>query len=804
MAATFSLLALTLCFLSCSPLIYSFSTVAISESSNFTLICALQDSSSHNNSYLNCTTFPFAFQIPSIPLNQSLAGIVAGDGFLCALRSSASVMRCWRFNSCSIPPPKRIYRGHPLIQLDAGNSHICGVFKGSKSNDFYCWWQWHGFSGQISASNGIAVGEDFICGLSEWKKIECLQPKQSIGRKNSVVGHEPNGSYIAIAAGFERACAISTNGSINCWGNTKREAPEGNFTSLAMGENRSCALRTNETVVCWGEDSNFSLPESLRSTKFLAIEAKRSVFCGIELSNYSLYCWGNEILNSNPLVFLNVMPGPCISSCPANSSPLPNYGAFCSQGLKICIPSIPPPAPAQQPPPPPPLPPPPPPQRAPRGNGPWKDKKNIAFLVVGCVGSLSLALVLCFLFYRYCNIRGCRVHDSGRLDEEEEGEPPRHSHDQALPEQTAAQREPSKLEKRLSNLLSMGNGGGHLEEFSLNSLLEATNNFSDEYRIGTGSFGSVYRAKLDDGRQVAVKRAEKSSSLQALPFFHTRRQDQEDKDDAFHNELVSLSRLNHKNLVRLLGYCFDEENIERILVYEYMENGTLYDHLHKLEVSAMMSWAARIRAALDAARGIEYLHVYVDPPIVHRDIKSSNILLDAMWVAKVSDFGLSLSLMGGEDEEDEYQDEEIQEEIQPQHRARPAGTIGYMDPEYYRLQQLTTKTDVFSFGVVLLELLSGCKAIHLNEDGMPRNVVDLVVPYINRDEIHRILDPRIPPPTPFEIEAIAYVGYLAADCVLLQGRDRPTMTEIVNRLQAALAASLVPPSLQRSFSSTGS
>jgi serine/threonine protein kinase len=251
---------------------------------------------------------------------------------------------------------------------------------------------------------------------------------------------------------------------------------------------------------------------------------------------------------------------------------------------------------------------------------------------------------------------------------------------------------------------------------------------------------------------------------------------QEDNDSAFVNELESLSRLHHKNLVKLLG--FYEDKNERILVYEYMNNGSLNDHLHKFQTSTIMSWSGRIKVALDAARGIEYLHKYAMPPIIHRDIKTSNILLDSKCVAKVADFGLSL--MGPEDEESHIS-------------LLAAGTVGYMDPEYYRLQHLTTKSDVYSFGVVLLELLSGYKAIHKNENGVPRNVVDFVVPFIVQDEIHRILDPKLPPPTPFEIEGVAFVGYLACDCVRLEGRDRPSMSHVVNSLEKALEACLAQP-----------
>ena len=159
-----------------------------------------------------------------------------------------------------------------------------------------------------------------------------------------------------------------------------------------------------------------------------------------------------------------------------------------------------------------------------------------------------------------------------------------------------------------------------LKEFRLQMLLEATHNFSEDHKIRTGSFSSVHRATLDDGQVVAIKRAQLSMST---PFVTKLK----DNKNAIKNESEDLSRLNHKNLVRLLGFC-EDRNV-RVVVYEYMENGTLHDHLHKLQNTPLISWAARIKVALDAAKGIEYLHAYALPPIVHCDIKSSNILLDA-------------------------------------------------------------------------------------------------------------------------------------------------------------------------------
>ncbi|XP_019161004.1 PREDICTED: serine/threonine-protein kinase-like protein CCR4 [Ipomoea nil] len=277
---------------------------------------------------------------------------------------------------------------------------------------------------------------------------------------------------------------------------------------------------------------------------------------------------------------------------------------------------------------------------------------------------------------------------------------------------------------------------------SLQVLQQVTNNFSEEHRISEGSFRSVYHATLEDGRRVAIKRAEFGSGI---------RYRQEDNDNAFLNELEFLSRLHHKNLVNLLGYC--EDNNER------------------LESSQLMSWTARIRVAIDSAGGIEYLHEHAVPQVIYRDIKSSNILLDNSWTAKVSDFGLSL--MGPQDDKSHLS-------------LQAAGTMGYLDTEYYMMKVLTTKSDVYSFGVVLLELLLGKKAIHNSDDGEARNVVSYAVPNIQQDNIAWILDRRVPPSTPFKIDAITYIGYIAVDYVKQHCRDRPTMTEILNKLERAL------------------
>lgn len=304
------------------------------------------------------------------------------------------------------------------------------------------------------------------------------------------------------------------------------------------------------------------------------------------------------------------------------------------------------------------------------------------------------------------------------------------------------------------------------EHFTFSDLAAATKDFAMENKIGAGSFGTVYKGKLPDGREVAIKRSENSPKTKKM----------QEKESAFQSELSFLSRLHHKHLVSLVGYC--EEREERLLVYEYMKNGALYDHLHSKDLQdspVLSSWKMRIKVLLDASRGIEYLHNYAVPPIIHRDIKSSNILLDANWVARVSDFGLSL----------------MEPENDSEHLSmRAAGTVGYMDPEYYGFHHLTVKSDVYGLGVVMLEVLTGRRAIFKSEEpeggGSPVSVVDYAMPSIVQGEIWRVLDPRAGPPGAHEAEAVELVANMAVHCVSLEGKERPSMMDIVSNLESAL------------------
>ncbi|KAG0490495.1 hypothetical protein HPP92_007358 [Vanilla planifolia] len=256
----------------------------------------------------------------------------------------------------------------------------------------------------------------------------------------------------------------------------------------------------------------------------------------------------------------------------------------------------------------------------------------------------------------------------------------------------------------------------------------------------------VYRGILNDGHLVAVKRAQQGAM----------RDGQE-----FKNEVELLSRVHHKNLVSLVGFCFDKG--EQMLVYEYIPNGSLKDNLSG-QSGVRLDWKRRLKVALGTAKGLVYLHELANPAIVHRDVKSSNILLDSHFNAKVSDFGLSKPL--GDDKGTHV-------------TTQVKGTMGYLDPEYYMTQQLTEKSDVYSFGVLLLELITGKKPL---EKG--RYVVREVKLTMDRTKdlygLHKLLDPALRLETILGLERFVD---LALHCVQDLGADRPTMGQVVKELE---------------------
>ncbi|KAM0861030.1 hypothetical protein ACQ4PT_046152 [Festuca glaucescens] len=285
--------------------------------------------------------------------------------------------------------------------------------------------------------------------------------------------------------------------------------------------------------------------------------------------------------------------------------------------------------------------------------------------------------------------------------------------------------------------------------FRLCDLEVATKNFAN--RIGSGGFGIVYYGKLSDEREIAVKVPTNDS-------YQGKKQ--------FTNEVSLLSRIHHRNLVAFLGYC--HEDGRNILVYEFMMNGTLKEHLHGRDKH--ISWIQRLEIAEDSAKGIEYLHSGCTPSIIHRDIKTSNILLDKQMRAKVSDFGLSKF---------------VADESHASTNVR--GTLGYLDPQYYTSQQLTEKSDIYSFGIILLELISGRPPISTMTFGEDfRNIGPWAKFYYESGDIEAIVDPTIAGEY-HDVHSIWKIAETAVRCIDADARRRPCMGEVVKEVQEAIA-----------------
>ncbi|KAG5525674.1 hypothetical protein RHGRI_032089 [Rhododendron griersonianum] len=302
--------------------------------------------------------------------------------------------------------------------------------------------------------------------------------------------------------------------------------------------------------------------------------------------------------------------------------------------------------------------------------------------------------------------------------------------------------------------------------FSYDDLKKYTNNFAEANSIGSGGYGKVYRGTLPDGQLIAIKRAQRGSLQGGLEF---------------KTEIELLSRVHHKNVVGLTGFCF--ERAEEMLVYEYVANGTLHESLSG-KTGISLDWMRRLRIALGAARGLQYLHELANPPIIHRDIKSSNILLDERLNAKVSDFGLSKPM--GDDAEKSHITTQVK------------GTMGYMDPEYFMTQQLTEKSDVYSFGVVLLELVTARQPI---EKG--KYIVTAVRQRMKRDQViyslDEILDPVILGPT---LKGLEQFVDLAMRCVEEEGARRPTMGAVVKEIENVMQIAGLNPNADSTSTST--
>nr|GMC92872.1 putative serine/threonine-protein kinase-like protein CCR3 [Ipomoea batatas] len=594
--------------------------------------------------------------------------IAGGIDVLCGVRSGGFALLCWNPNFT----PKRLYLNYttPLSSLTIGDTQICGLTNGSTRNAL-CWRggaisnQQNGPS-DSSDFQSISAGLGFTCGVvKSSNRVSCWGATPIASDLETQFQNE---SMADINAGGSFACGINTTGFVICKGSNENGELEVPFNSayeysgLALGLNHSCAIRrVNQTVVCWGRNGAVS-SSVVAGVPFESIVSGPDFTCGLRTSNFSVVCWGPGWTNNNnsypqaaELPLPKILPAPCVNSNCDECGVYPLYQSLCSGDRKICKPcdipsSFPPSSPPQNPPPP---------------QNPERSKRLrrglLVFSIVGSVGGFAGICTILYCLWTGVCFGKKKIHNSVQPTITA-ANPQQQSSSGPLSRSSTLRRQGSRLMRRQRSGTSSKHAD-RAEEFTFPDLVAATNNFSLENKIGAGSFGVVYKGKLPDGREVAIKRGETGPKTKIF----------QEKESAFQSELSFLSRLHHKHLVRLVGFC--EEGEERLLVYEFMKNGALYDHLHD-------------------KNNVE---------------KSSNI---------VNSWKIRIKANGGE--------------------------------------------------------------------GAPMSLVDYALPAIMAGELTKILDPRVGLPEPNEAEAVELVAYTAMHCVNLEGKDRPSMTDIVVNLERAL------------------
>ncbi|KAL3613960.1 Serine/threonine-protein kinase-like protein acr4 [Castilleja foliolosa] len=762
----------------------SMSSIAMAYGENGPVFCGLKTDGSH---LTNCYGSNQAI-IHATPTRSPFLGLTAGNGFVCGLQMDSNQPFCWG-STGFIPMGVYLHLANSeYLEISAGDHHLCGLRKplmGKFRNISLvdCWGynmtKSYTFDGQIQS---ISAGSEFNCGLfSQNRSVFCWGDQTS----SNVIGLVPKEfKFRKIAAGGFHVCGIleGVHSRVICWGksldldNNEKSimysgqlsidtAPDYPMLSVIGGKFHACGIRSYDRgVICWGYRVEKSTPPPT-GVKLYEIAGGDYFTCGI-LAEMSLkpFCWGSNFPPPPPLPILPGVckTGPCPSGsyefnnasspckspgyiiCLQCSSGCPNEmhqltecgltydrqcGYNCTNCLSVdCVKSCSSNASASS---------------ISNSGKFWSMHIQIIVAEVSFAIFLVIAVSLTSMLYVRYRLRNCRCSIDSIIKSTTNG--------------NSFRKESSKIRPELDEIKI-----SRAEMFSYEELKRATNGFKDESIIGKGSFSCVFKGVLEDGKVVAVKRAVLSSDLKK-------------NSNEFHTELDLLSRLNHAHLLNLLGYC--EEGGERLLVYEFMANGSLHQHLHtkNKELKEKMDWVRRVTIAVQAARGIEYLHGYACPPVIHRDIKSSNILIDEEQNARVADFGLSL--LGPANSSSPLAE-------------LPAGTLGYLDPEYYRLHYLTTKSDVYSFGVLLLEILSGRKAIDMQyEEG---NIVEWAVPLIKSGDIESVLDPVLKPPA--DIEALKRIANVASKCVRMRGKERPSMDKVTTGLERALALLMGSPS----------
>ncbi|KAM0910272.1 hypothetical protein ACQ4PT_014263 [Festuca glaucescens] len=303
----------------------------------------------------------------------------------------------------------------------------------------------------------------------------------------------------------------------------------------------------------------------------------------------------------------------------------------------------------------------------------------------------------------------------------------------------------------------------NLRVFTFSELRNATRNLSRSLLVGEGGFGCVYRGTI----KIAASPEEEAATVEVAVKHLNRNGLQGHKE--WLTEVNVLGIVDHPNLVKLIGYCAqdDERGAQRLLVYEYMPNRSVDDHLSGRAIGTTLSWHMRLKVALDAARGLKYLHEDMDFQIIFRDLKTSNILLDENWNAKLSDFGMARQ---GPTEDLTHVSTAV------------VGTLGYAAPEYLHTGRLNAKSDIWSYGVLLYELITGRRPIDTHRPRSEQKLLDWVKPYISdTNRLRMIVDPRLE--GHYNIKSVAKLVTVANRCLCRMPKARPRMGEVLDMVQ---------------------
>ncbi|KAI9152751.1 hypothetical protein LWI28_000499 [Acer negundo] len=721
---------------------------AIDASGKQDVVCWAKNTSSISSPSSSSNSAYFS----SIPAMAALCG---GDGFLCGILANTSQPFCWASNSSGTDLVPSVFKSTTYSHIAAGKNHVCAIrgsyYSDHDSGTVDCWEIVSSGNNSLKSVQSsvfydenvsthvfenVVSGDGFSCGGVREGGVVCWGPESG-----SVGVFNVTDSFKVLASGRGSLCGIlEVSGEVRCWGkNDSIPIPPAGirFVSLSAGANHFCGIREdNHGAECWGSYNFSSVP---KSSGFVAIASSDFTTCGIRENDLVLDCWFANASSrpdyDPPLELFSpglCSPGPCrVGEFAFNASILnePDLTSLCvRKDLKICSPC-------------------------------GSNCSAGSFLSSPCTENADRVCTACSL----CQNSSCREVCGLK------SYPEKHWHKLSklviiigcsasgfiliiiswciLPRLFTTRKEEGTIKQFKSCigkpeldtdatadsfLPSVASCPGMAQVFRLSELKDATNGFKEFNELGRGNYGFVYKAVLPDGRQVAVKRAN------AATIIHSNIRE-------FEMELEILCNIRHSNIVNLLGYCL--EMGERLLVYEYMPHGTLHDHLHS--GLSPLNWNLRLKIAMQAAKGLEYLHKEVVPPVVHRDVKTSNILLDSDWGARIADFGLLTS-----------NDKDL---------------IGEM------------KSDVYNFGIGLLEILSGRKAF--DRGYTPPSIVEWALPLIKQGKAAAIIDRNVV--LPRNVEPLLKLVDIAELAIRENPSERPTMSVVATWLEQIVKDGLI-------------